>query len=39
MGKEEFEPEAHEALGQTKEGTMEHADNDLLTSRGNPVSP
>ena len=37
MGKQDCEPEAQEALGQIKDGTINHADNDLLTHR--PVSP
>ena len=39
MGNEDFEPEAHKALGQTKDGTLKAANNDLLASRGKPVSP
>ena len=32
------EPEAREALGQTKDGTIKYANNDLLTSRKNAMS-
>lgn len=34
MGKEDCEPEAHKALGQTKDSTIKSANNNLLASRG-----